>query len=156
MHVTNKPVLGHVHKRWLDRDPYSDCEHRLYYFCAEKYFALRISLWELCVCANRIIRRKARCGWNFTFFVWRNLQIDRQNPPTLLASNTSTIAPVLFPLWRYIFLNLNGIEYKDTSQRRRDSGWKQLPMTRLMHLTLIFRTQNGVVIVKDPYKNDLP
>jgi len=62
-----------------------------------------------------------------------------------------------FPLWRYIFLNFNEIEYKDTSQRRRDSGWKQLPMTRLMHLTLIFRTQNGTAIVKDdPYKNDLP
>ena len=115
------------------------------------------SLWKFCVCANRIIRRKARCGWNLTYFVWRNLQIDRQSPPTLLASNKSTIAPVLFPLWRYFFLNLNGIEYKDTSQRRRDSGWKQFPMTRLMHLTLIFRTQNGAVIVKDDlYKNDSP
>ena len=40
------PAGSHVHKRWLDRDPYSDCEHRLYYFCAEKYFALRIFLCE--------------------------------------------------------------------------------------------------------------
>ena len=76
---------------------------------------------------------------------------------TKKTTNPTATAPVPFPLWHYFYFNLNDIKYKDTSQRRRDSGWKQLPMTRPMHLTLIFRTQNGAVIVKDgPYKNDSP